>query len=82
MVVNPYQLHSAFFQMTQGAFALQEECGPLCRGVRGVDEACTPPKDKSNPVHKGLMRLANKVSPMRRRPFSNVSPYKAPFSLS
>lgn len=52
------------------ALHLQEECGPLGMGSRGVDEMCTPPK-KGTPGAM-LKMLAHKVSPMRMaNPFSS-----------
>lgn len=57
---------------------LQEECGPLGMGSRGVNELTTPQKERGpHGMHKGLIKLAHRVSPMRiKRP--GASPYGSP----
>lgn len=47
--------------------SMQEKCGPLGMGSRGVDEPQTPHKDRggAHAMHMGLLKLAHKVSPMR-----------------
>jgi hypothetical protein len=54
------------------ACSLQDQCGPLGMGSRGVDDICTPPK-KGTPGAM-LKLLAHRVSPMRMaNPFSSPS---------
>ena len=58
---------------------LQEVPGPLGMGSRGVDNHSTPQKERgAHAVHKGLLKFAHKVSPMRMAGRGGRSPYHSP----
>ena len=73
-----YLAGRAHLLCTSGA-DVQEVPGPLGMGSRGVDDHCTPQKERgAHAVHKGLLKFAHKVSPMRMAGRGARSPYHSP----